>query len=139
MSGHEPLQNHRAVKRGSNKVFGLVFAGFFLAVSLWPLVRHGTPRLWALGLALVFLVLALFAPHRLAAMNLLWSKLGLALNAIIAPIVLRILYFVILVPFAQILRWRGHDSLRLKRSKAASYWIVRDPAGPPAGTMKNQF
>ena len=37
-------------------------------------------------------------------------------------------------------RWRGKDLLRLKRDPAASsYWIPREPPGPPPETMRNQY
>jgi hypothetical protein len=139
MAGHESLQVHRTAKLGSNRAFGLVFAGFFTLVSLWPLFRHEPLRLWAFGLALVFLSLGIFAPGRLAPLNRIWFKLGLALNVVVSPLILGVLYFAVLVPFGQILRWRGHDLLRLKPSESATYWIARDPVGPPAGGMTKQF
>jgi Saxitoxin biosynthesis operon protein SxtJ len=139
MAGHETLQAHREAKLGSNRSFGLVFAGFFTLVSLWPLLHHAPLRLWALGLALVFLIVALFAADWLAPLNRVWFKIGLALNAVVSPIILGVLYFAVVVPFGLILRWRGHDPLRLKQSDAETYWIVRDPAGPQAGAMTKQF
>ena len=139
MASHESLQVHRATRHGSNRSFGLVFAGFFTLVSLWPLLRHEPLRLWALGIALVFFALGLFASDWLAPLNRIWFKLGLALHAVVSPVILGLLYFAILVPFAKILRWRGHDVLRLKQSDAATYWIARDPAGPRAGAMTKQF
>jgi hypothetical protein len=139
MAGHETLQVHRTAKLGSNRSFGFVFAGFFALVSLWPLLRHEPLRLWALVIALVFLALGLFAADWLAPLNRIWFKLGLALYVVVSPVILGLLYFAILVPFAQILRWCGHDLLRLKQSDATTYWIPRDPAGPQPGAMTKQF
>jgi hypothetical protein len=139
MAGHESLQAHRMAKLGSNRAFGFVFAGFFTLVSLWPLFHHEPLRLWALAIALVFLGLGLFAAEWLAPLNRLWFKLGLALNVVMSPLILGLLYFVIVVPFAQVSRWRGHDPLRLKHADAASYWVTRDPAGPRVGAMTKQF
>jgi hypothetical protein len=139
MAGHESLQVHRTAKLGSNRAFGFVFAGFFALVSLWPLFHHEHLRLWALGIALVFLGIGIFAPDRLAPLNRIWFKLGLALNVVVSPLILGVLYFGVLVPFGQILRWRGHDILRLKSSKGPTYWIAREPNGPPAGGMTKQF
>ena len=138
MAGHETLQAHRVVKPGSNRSFAFVFAGFFTLVSLWPLLHHAPVRWWALVVALVFLGFGLFAPEWLAPLNRLWFRLGLLLNKIVSPIILGLLYFAIVVPFAQISRWRGHDPLRLKHSDATSYWVGRDP-GPVVGTMTKQF
>lgn len=139
MAGHESIEAHRDIKRGSNRSFGLVFAGFFLLIGIWPLFRHTPPRLWALILALVLLLLGLFAADVLAPLNRIWFKLGLALNAIVSPVILAMLYFVILVPFAQLLRWRGHDALQLTHSDAATYWNAREPAAPRPGAMSKQF
>lgn len=139
MAGHESLQSHRQPKRGSNRAFGLVMGGFFLLVSLAPVLRHGPPRLWALGLALILLVLAIFAADWLAPLNRIWFRIGMLLHGVVSPLILGLLYFVVLVPYAQVLRWRGHDSLRLRPSEAPSYWVTRTPAGPRAGTMSNQF
>jgi hypothetical protein len=34
----------------------------------------------------------------------------------------------------------GKDPLRLRRDRAAvSYWVPRDPPGPPPGSMPKQF
>jgi hypothetical protein len=139
MASHETLQAHRKVKLGSNRSFGLVFAAFFILVSLWPLFRHAPLRLWALALAIVFLIIALFAADWLAPLNRIWFKIGLALHTIVSPLILGVLYFLIVVPFGQVLRWRGHDPLRLKQSDAETYWVVRDPVGPRAGQMTKQF
>jgi Saxitoxin biosynthesis operon protein SxtJ len=139
MASHETLQAHRTAKLGSNRSFGLVFAGFFTLVSLWPLLRHGPLRLWALALAIVFLIIALAAADWLAPLNRIWFKIGLALHTVVSPVILGVLYFAIVVPFGQVLRWRGQDPLRLKQSDAETYWIVRDPAGPEAGAMTKQF
>jgi hypothetical protein len=39
-----------------------------------------------------------------------------------------------------LMRLCGKDSLRLRREPdAASYWIEREPPGPPPETMRNQF
>lgn len=44
------------------------------------------------------------------------------------------------MPIGLIMRARGKDLLRLKFDRAArSYWIERDPPGPPPETMRKQF
>jgi predicted membrane metal-binding protein len=139
MAGHESIEAHREVKHGSNKSFGLVFAGFFLLIGAWPLVHHAPPRLWAFIFALVFAVLGVFAADVLAPLNRIWFRIGLALNKVVSPVILAVLYFVILVPFAQFMRWRGHDALQLTHSDAKTYWTPREPAAPRRGAMSKQF
>lgn len=140
MSSHEPLQSHRAVARGSNRNFGLVFSAVFAFFGLWPLLRHGDPpRWWMFAVAVAFLVLALFAAQLLAPLNRLWFKLGLAMHGVVSPLVMGLLFYGAVTPMGLFLRAIGKDLLRLKREDVSSYWIMREPRGPAAGSMKNQF
>ncbi len=140
MQAHEPLQSYRSISPGSNRVFGLTFAGVFFLAALWPWLRHGeTPRWWSLALALVFLVLALFAENRLATLNGLWLKLGLGLQAVVAPIIMSVLFFLGVTPLGLAMRAARKDILGLAHSDEPSYWRERVPPGPAAKSMKNQF
>jgi Saxitoxin biosynthesis operon protein SxtJ len=140
MSVNEPVVSRRRVVVGSNRTFGLVFAAVFGVIALWPLASGGMPRLWASALALAFLAVALVAPRLLSLLNRAWFYLGLALHRVINPIVMAIIYYGTVVPVGLILRARGKDTLRLKRDpNAKSYWIERDPPGPPRGSMTKQF
>ena len=140
MQAHEPLQSYRSIRPGSNCVFGLTFAGVFFLLALWPWLRHGElPRWWSLVFSLAFLVLALFAENRLATLNRLWLKLGLALQAVVAPIVMGLLFFVGVTPLGLAMRAAGKDILGLARNDEPSYWRPRVPPGPAAKSMKNQF
>lgn len=140
MQTHETVSSFRKVEIGSNRKFGLAFAVLFCLVALWPLVHHGAPRWWALPVGAALLVTALFAPHWLAPLNWGWFKLGLALNRIVSPILMGVLFFGAVVPLAWFLRQRGEDLLSLKRApEAETYWIARDPPGPAPGTMTKQF
>lgn len=124
----------------SNRNFGLVFAGFFLAICLWPLL-HGLPaRLWAAGVSAAFLLLALAIPAVLSPLNRLWTAFGLLLAKVTQPVFLAILFYGIFTPFGVFLRLIGTKLLPLRWDpSAASYWIPRDPPGPAPESMKNQF
>jgi hypothetical protein len=137
---HEDLSRDQQIAGSSNRSFGLVFAGVFLIVTCWPLFHRGMPRWWALGVAVVFAVIALRKPALLAVPNRLWMELGILLGKVISPIALGILFFGVLTPLGTAMRFAGKDLLRLKRDPAtASYWIPRTPPGPPADSMTNQF
>jgi len=139
MSNHEPVRAHRAIAKGSNRVFGLVVGGFFGLVGLWPALWRGEPpRLPALGAAAVLVGLGLFAPQRLERVNQLWFGLGRVLHAIVSPLIMAILFFFAVTPAAWLLRLFGKDPLRLAPG-AESYWIPREPHGIAEGSMKNQF
>jgi Saxitoxin biosynthesis operon protein SxtJ len=140
MSVNEPVVSRRRVVVGSNRTFGLVFAAVFGIIALWPLTAGAMPRLWASALALGFLAVALIAPRLLSPLNRAWFYVGLALHRVVNPVVMAIIYYGTVVPVGLILRARGKDLLRLKQDPdAKSYWIAREPPGPPRGSMTKQF
>lgn len=129
-----------APERGSERAFGIVFTILFLVIGAWPLKDGGSPRLWALGIAALFLLVALAAPKWLAPLNRLWMAFGLLLGMIISPIMLFLVYVVAVVPTGLIMRLRGKDPLRRRfEPEAASYWVHRNPPGKPDETMGRQF
>src|SRR5262249_10838160 len=128
------------LRGSSDRSFGLVFAGFFLIVGTWPLV-HGRPlRVWAVGVAAVFLIAALVNPTWLGPLNRLWLRLGLLLQLIVSPVVLGLLFFLTVTPIGLLMRLTGKDPLRLRFDPLArSYWVERRPPGPAPDTMRQQF
>ena len=138
--GHEDFSREEHIEGSSDRSFGFVFAAVFALIALWPLLHHGGLRLWALAVAAAFGAVAIVRPALLATPNRLWMKLGLLLGKIVAPIALGILFYVVLTPLGAVMRMAGKDPLRLKRDPAAAtYWIPREPPGPPPGSMTNQF
>ena len=137
---HENFARDEILPGGSDRSFGLVFAGFFAIVAAWSWWRSGTWWPWAIGLAALFAVLALLAPRLLGPLNWLWKHLGLLLSKVMNPLILGIRFYGVLLPIGLLLRWRGKALLRLKLDPAApSYWIEREPPGPPPDTMRNQY
>ena len=137
---HEDFAREEEAKASSERTFGLVFAAVFLIIGLWPLLHREAVRLWSLGIAVAFLVLAFVAPRTLVPLNRLWMKLGLLLHAIVNPVIMAFLFFTTVTPIALIMRLSGKDPLRLKLDPAArTYWIDRTPPGPAPDTMPRQF
>ncbi len=136
----EPTQSYRKVTVGSDRNFGIVFAVVFVIIGLGPLVHSGLIRWWAIAIGACFLTCAFLIPRWLRPLNLLWFKFGLALHHVINPIVMGAIYYCAFVPMGLVMRAMGNDLLRLKRDeKSASYWIAREPPGPPPGSMSKQF
>jgi hypothetical protein len=132
----EPAGKHQDIEMGSERSFGRVFAIVFTVIGLWPLIRGGTPHLWALPIAAAFLALAYLRPAVLRPLNVVWFRLGLLLGAVVTPIVMGLLYVTTFVPTSLILRLAGRDALGLApEPDRASYWVIRDPPGG----MKRQF
>jgi hypothetical protein len=125
---------------GSERSFGLVFAAVFLIVGLWPRVSGGEVRVWALGVATAFVVLALAMPRMLRPLNIVWFKFGMVLHHVVTPVVMGLLFFLAVTPVGVLMRATGKDPMRLKRDSAvASYWIARTPPGPAPDSLKTQF
>lgn len=140
MSNNEPIASHRKTVAGSDRNFGLVLAGFFAIVGVGPLLHGTAVRWWAVGIALLLVLLAFAAPQRLSPLNHLWFRLGVALGRVVSPVVMAVVYYAVVVPIGLIMRARGKDPLRLRREpQATTYWIGREPPGPPRGSMSRQF
>lgn len=137
---HESLARDEQVKGSSERQFGLTFAVLFLLLTALLLVWRNTAWPVALVLALAFGGLAAFAPSRLRPLNRLWLRFGLALHAIVSPVVLSILFFGVITPVGILARFAGKDFLRLTFNRqATTYWIDRQPPGPSPKSMRNQF
>ena len=149
MSGtHEPPSHDHAVKMGSDRGFGLVFAAVFGLIAVWPALTLGLKprldqaavRIWALAAAIAFAAVAVLAPSLLHPLNRLWFAFGLLLSKVMTPIVMGALFALAVVPTGLVMRLRGKDPLRLKIDRASrSYWIMREPPGPARDSMPNQF
>ncbi len=112
----------------------------FAVIGAWPLLFGGTVRWWALIVAALFGSLAFLRPALLASLNRLWFRFGLLLNKITSPLIMGLLFYGVMTPYACVLRWAGRDLLRLRfDASAESYWIERKPPGPAPETIKRQF
>ena len=138
---HEHTPRHTSqIQSSSDRSFGFVFAAVFLIVALYPLLHAAGIRIWAVVISGLFLLLAALVPQVPAPANRLWTKFGLLLHNIVSPLALGILFFLVVTPTGLLMRLFGKDPLRLRFDPAAdSYWIKRDPPGPAADSLKNQF
>jgi hypothetical protein len=119
----------------------LLFAAVFFAAAA-ALAWHGnrTAATACLAGAALLAVIALTVPRALAVPNRLWFRLGLLLHAVVSPIVLGAIYFLIITPVALLLRLSGRDVLlRTRDPSRDSYWRDRDPPGPASDSFRNQF
>jgi len=129
--------NNDKLQMSSNKSFGIVFFVFFLIISLFPLLKDGNIRIWAMVLAIIFLILGLLNSTILNPLNKIWIKFGILLGTIISPIVMGIVFFVVVTPTSLIMRILGKNLLGLKKDNTKrSYWLERSSI---KSKMKNQF
>jgi len=134
---HENYSRSDAAEGGSDRSFGLVLAGVFILVALSPLFSGGSIRSWALFAGGLFLLATIMKPSLLSGLNRLWTAFGQLLHKIVSPILLAIIFFAVISPFAVVMRLFRKDALGLAAEPAAdSYWQKRE-AEPQS--MTHQF
>ena len=125
------------IKISSNRNFGLIFFIVFLIVGLWPLTYENPIRIWLVIISMVFLILGLMNSKLLTPLNKLWFKFGMILGAIVAPIVMGFIFFLVVTPIGLVMRIMGKDLLNKKYDKKKNtYWINRHKN---MSSMKKQF
>ena len=125
------------IKISANRNFGLVFFIVFLIVSTWPLTNGEPVRIWSAIISSVFLILGLMNSKLLTPLNKLWFKFGMILGAIVAPVVMGVVFFLVITPIGLFMKIIGKDLLNIKYDKRKkTYWVKRNI---PINTMKRQF
>ena len=128
--------NFKNIKISSNRSFGIVFFIFFLIVSIFPLFKDEDIRIWAVIVAIIFLILGLLNSSVLSPLNKIWFKFGILLGNFISPIIMGLVFFTVVTLTAFLMRAFGKDLLNLKKNNKKSYWIEKSPI---KSKMKNQF
>ena len=125
------------IKMSSNRNFGLVFFIVFLILGFWPITNDGEIRIWLVVISLIFLVLGMMKSKLLTPLNKLWFKFGMILGAIVAPVVMGAVFFLVVTPIGIVMRTMGKDLINKKHDKKKeTYWITRRTS---IGSMKRQF
>ena len=125
------------IKTSSNRNFGLVFFIVFLILGFWPITNGEEIRIWLVVISLIFLVLGMIKSKLLTPLNKLWFKFGMILGAIVAPVVMGAVFFLVVTPIGIVMRAMGKDLINKKHDKKKeTYWITRKT---PISSMKRQF
>lgn len=125
------------VTPGTERNFGIVFAVVFGLIGLYPLLQNAGVRWWCMAIALAFVLGAILRPALFEKPNYWWFRLGMLLGAIVAPVVMGVVYFLTIVPTGLLVRVSGKDLLKLKLDREAdSYWVEREQ---PMQPMQRQF
>ena len=128
--------NSNNIKISSNRNFGVVFFIFFMIISLFPLFKDENIRIWAVVVAIIFLILGLLNSSVLSPLNRIWFKFGILLGSFVSPIIMGLVFFIVVTPTSFIMKVFGKDLLNLKKNNKKSYWIEKSPI---KSKMKNQF
>jgi hypothetical protein len=124
----------------SNRSFGTLFTVVFALLAGLAWWKGSAAFGWLAAAAAIFALVTLIRPDWLAPLNRAWMGLAYFLNKVVSPIVLGILYYGMVTPFGFVMRLMGKDPMRRKFDAAAgSYWIERQPPGPPPDSLRDQF
>jgi|SRR5579862_534452 len=137
---HETYNRHPEVILSSDRTFGLVWTALLLIYSVAPIRHGGHLRSFPLTVALVLALISFTVPGLLHLPNRAWARVGVLLHRVFNPAVMAILFFGFFVPIGLFYRCRKKQSvISWHDASLTSYWIKRDPPGPPPESMINQF
>jgi len=127
------------IKLPSNKKFGFFFTFIFFLAACYFFLTNRVLISYAFLFLSVFLLLITFINENvLLPLNKAWMKFGQMLGAIISPIVLGIIFFLLITPYSLVMRFFGRDELRLKLGKRKSHWKLRKLFTPQTN-FRQQF
>jgi hypothetical protein len=116
----------------SDRSFGWTFTGVFALVAFF--------QPWLLALAALTALVTVIRAHWLAPFNRAWMKLAELLHGVVSPVVLGAIYFGIFTPVGLVMRASGRDAMCRRFEPARpSYWLRRDPPGPPDDSFRDMF
>ncbi len=95
------------------KEFGIVFGIMFpiFIGGIIPIIRNESFKYWTLIIGVAFLIIGIYRPYFLIYPYKLWMFLGFILGWINSRIILGIIFILILMPIAFIMKLSGYDPL----------------------------
>ena len=103
--------------------FGFII-GFGIPIIfgwLFPLLLAHEFRLWTIWIGVTGLILGLTAPRLLLYPYKVWMALGLTLGWFNSRIILGLVYIIVLLPIAFVMRLTGYDPLRTRRTAEKTF------------------
>ncbi len=93
----------------------------------------------AMAMAGVLALAGLVLPRHLGSVERLWTRFGMALGRITAPIFLGVVYWLVITPFGVLRRTLGRSPIT-HRGNGGSFWVVRPKdRRDPRERMTRQF
>jgi hypothetical protein len=108
--------------------FAVAWLIFFVAIAVWEGLRLERVLLgWGLGsIAVVVGVSGLLWPPCVRGIFLASLRVTLPIGWLISLLMLGLIYFGVITPFAAWFRLRGRDALRRKPQSVQSYWQTKE-------------
>ena len=124
-----------------NRHLGTLMVIVLLIISIYTHTLSITiAALLALVSAIIIGVLTIFKPGLLTPVNRSWMWIGTAIGNIVSPVVMAVLYFGLITPFALGGKLFGRDELLICTKKiGTSKWQKRSPIKKPTQYFTKQF
>jgi len=127
-------------RRDPAREFAFVIAVLAALIGLAPLIHRENPRFTALGVAIILLMIGLFAPRIVSMPARAWLALAALLNRTVSAVVLAITYLVVITPMGLYRRISRKNTLqRGFDATASTYWTDREEPSPRAETLPRQY
>ena len=140
MEARDAVSRRDPLRMASDRTFGWVMGVFCAVLGLAPLLHRHPVRPLPLILCAAFVMAALVRASLLHPLNRLWTALARALHRLTTPLICGILFYLVVTPVGFLFRIFGNDPLQLRADAGKStYWIERQPPGPPPESMRVQF
>mgnify|MGYP001452653669 FL=1 len=111
----------------SNKNFGITFSIVFFILFIFFYDISKLFFIILLSLSIIFLILGLNNSELLSKPNKYWNRFGILLGTIIAPIVMSVVFYLVLVPIGIFMKIIKSNYLDIKIDKNLhSYWKKKD-------------
>tara|TARA_Y100000591_G_C21826015_1_gene696703 strand:+ start:1327 stop:1698 length:372 start_codon:yes stop_codon:yes gene_type:complete len=111
----------------SNKNFGITFSIVFFILFIF---FYDVSKLYfsiLLSLSVIFLILGLNNSELLSKPNKYWNRFGILLGTIIAPIVMSVVFYLVVVPIGIFMKIIKSNYLDIKIDKNIhTYWKKKD-------------
>jgi hypothetical protein len=141
-SASEADRGHPSLRQADSgsRSFGWTFTTVFTLLGAYSLWLDGALYAWLFGLAGATAAVTMARAEWLAPFNRLWMKLGELLHGVVSPIVFGVIFYGLFTPVGMVMRRFGRDAMKRRyEPEAPTYWLEREPPGPPAGSFRDQF
>jgi len=125
------------MNKNYSRNFGVLFSFIIFFIFLQNFYVNKFFNYYILSISIALFFLSFVKPSWLNPFSFLWNRIGEILGAIITPIIITSVFFLLFIPLGFILKIFGVNllSVKIKKSKE-SYWVGRkiEPT-----SMKRQF
>jgi len=115
-----------ALGRKGYRNFGLIMAGFVTVIFgiVLPFILNLEHSIWPFIVSVIFIFIAIGVPYLLKYIYVPWMVLGHFLGLFNTKIILTLVFLIVFVPMAFLLKLFGKDPMRRSKNQIfETYWI----------------